>query len=198
MSWITLAPAVKMSVVVDVRAHVKMRKGGRLTTVLVLSDRFLGLSCPENHQVAKAEWNLIDRLLRVTFGTADAATFSMTRFMKGGARIVLPHLDGLDSEQPPTPCRVLSQALGVATIRLPETWWAPISVPRAPAPKPPQDDRMFDMTAYLTKKGRKAHRLAGGRYQVDGELLGKVAVLEIVNGLRRTAELPPLAIGDVQ
>jgi hypothetical protein len=76
-------------------------------------------------------------------------------------------------------------------------------VPIRPLPPPmpsraetPPDDRNFDAVAYLSNKGVKLSRIAGG-FMEAGQKRSKADILTTVNRYRRAAELPDLLLADI-
>ena len=147
-------------------------------------------------------------LIRLTPGE----THTLINGMKGSKRLTLPHYDGLPMSQVKgTPCKVEQEADGEVILRLPLADWrrpdastaspAPRKVaetPKAlPAPEPAEPLIKLDMVGYLKKKGANCKRISSGVYNLEGDTVGPVEMLELVNSYRRREQLKPLDLAQV-
>lgn len=199
MPWTPLAPLPKGGKAMC-SATITQNKAG-LKLVLFLADTLAEqLGDPDCAAVEAGDGEHAG-MLRLTFPTNGP--FGVKGFLRGGLRISLPVFEALP-QRPRTnaPCSVISSSKDEIVLGLPlETWQVePDGLRPSPAPpaspaahKPPGGTKL-DVVEYLKSKGEKVERLAGGRFQRDGEVVGLSALLLVVNSYRRRADLDPLAL----
>jgi hypothetical protein len=128
--------------------------------------------------------------------------------MKGSKRITVPIFDGCpDNSAEGARCEIVTEAAEELIVRLPLAQWraeieartkrpAPVNLSSA-QPKPAPKDMRLDLVDYLTSKGAKLSRLAGGRFMLAGDQVMLADVLELANSHRKRADLPPLTEAQV-
>ncbi|HEY3694092.1 hypothetical protein [Phenylobacterium sp.] len=219
MSWTKLAPIAKTTGRPMASATIVVLKDGVPKISLILSaslkDEF---GDPTRADVLAGEGEYAD-CVRLEF--RPDGDFDVRGFVHGGARIFLPVPDGLPRRAcANAPCAVVEKQVrnhdvliaagqpaefDSVVLRLPVEDWTRVAPPAnrgtAPAPPPPAptgppkvgNGAPLDVAEYLTGKGVKCARLAGERFQLNGEVVQFGAVLKAVNDHRAGAGLDPLA-----
>lgn len=209
MSWTKLTPIVKTTGRAMASASIVVNKDGIPKVSLILSATLTEeFGTPTKADVSAGEG---DNLGAVLLEFHKGGAFDVKRFVHGGSRIFLPVPEGLpDKPAANVACTLGERSApsksdgGNIVIRLPTDAWAQaiasrLSPARAHQPEPPPkaNGGALDMVEYLKGKGVKIERLAGGRFQMNGETIGTGTVLRIVNDHRKQADLDPLALVQV-
>jgi len=208
MSWTKLAPIVKTTGRPMASASIVVNKDGVPKVSLILSaslkDEF---GAPTKADVSAGEGENEGALL-LEFTPKGA--FDLKNFVHGGARVFVPISAGVpDKPAKNEPCTLGERTKSSVVVILPVAAWkrgiAERLAPPARTPPPIQSAATpakpnggpLDMVEYLKGKGVKIERLAGGRFQMNGETIGAGTVLRIVNDHRKQADLDPLALSQV-
>lgn len=139
-----------------------------------------------------------------------AGDFEIKLFGKGGGRVFVPIGEGVPGKPASNqPCVLGERTADSLVVKLPVAEWdreinARVRTDRATPARPPSaaapkvgNGKALDVVDYLTGKGVRIARLAGNRFQLNGETVLIGQVLKAVNDHRRAADLDPLAATQV-
>lgn len=217
MGWETYTPPVTARSSTGkpmVAVSTKKRKDATVTATFVLAETFLpkfganiekqlAIDVGTEEDTGKLRFRFVEK--------GDVKAFG--KIARGGVRLTITAPPGFPrTDTPLYGCSTLNQEEDSFTIKLPVTEWAAFDAALTKAKAPgsavtkvttaePSKSAVdaitpftakLDPVAYLIKKGHKVARLAGGRWQLDEELVFTDAIVAKVNSYRTREGLKPI------
>lgn len=211
MSWSKLAPIAKTTGRPMASASIVVNKDGTAKVVVILSATIFEEFGERPRADVSAGEGEHEGALLVEFAAKGA--FEVKRFAKGGGRLFVPIGPGVpDKPAANEPCVLGEKTKDSLVLTLPVATWERDIAARLAASqrRSPQIEESvqaragttapkgLDMVEYLKGKGVKVERLAGERFQLNGETVGAGSVLRVVNEHRKGADLDPLSLAQVR
>ena len=187
-----------------ISVSVRQDKHGVISARISIADTFLtDITTLENCDVMFGSEEYEGQ---VRFAFHKDGAFSIKNGPGGGRMVTLPNFEGLPKKPwANLPCKLVSHGKGEFVFKLPIEEWTRASTPLLPAPtvasvvKAPvrTEAQNIDAVEYLTKKGHKIHKMAGGRWQLDGDTVTTAVIVEIINEKRVRQQLPKITERDL-
>lgn len=221
MGWETYTPPVAVRKTTGkpmVSVATKKRKDESVTATFVLAETFLPKFGANIDKQLSIDIGTEEDAGKMRFRFVEQGTVkAFGKIARGGVRLTIIAPPGFPrTDTPMYGCSTLNQEEDSFTIKLPVTEWAAFGLAlakaKAPAPSsaapknttaPKTSDApitafapKLDPVAYLTKKGHRLARLAGGRWQLDEELVFTDAIVAKVNSYRTRESLKPISAND--
>lgn len=208
MTWIA-ASAVAVRVAPRVKAGIKTKRSGEVAIRISLSELFakeLGIKKTSRATVSYDADDSAHFQVKIDVG----GTIEITEYPRGGYWLAVESWDpseNLGAARKAETCKLLEKTANSFIAELPLAWFnGEKTVARerktvaknTPAATPPEKgSAQLDVVEYLGKRGVKVHRLAGGRFQINGEGKTLAEAVAIVNEHRKKAGLGALTLADV-